>query len=310
MNKETYKQLDKFYTKKSVAKKCLELLLNTFNFKNKTKTTKKIAFIENLFFIEPSAGSGVFLNEISIKNFNSIGIDILPTNNNIHKLDFLKDNKEIKELIEKHKISKNEKPIVIGNPPFGKKSNLAIAFINEAFKYSNIVGFIVPIQFRKYIVQNRINNKAHLILDYTLEENSFETFSDNQNKDYSLRCCFQIWSIDKDLNQTKQNLRIIEKPSTYCEDFEAYQYNRTEQTKKYFDYEWDFAVLRQGYGNYNEKIFKKEDLNPKKQWIFIKANSKKALKKLLKINYEELSKKNTSIPGFGKADLVEAYLKS
>ena len=39
----------------------------------------------------------------------------------------------------------------------------AIDFVNKTFEYSNIVGFIVPIQFRKWSVQSKINKNAKLI---------------------------------------------------------------------------------------------------------------------------------------------------
>lgn len=45
------------------------------------------------------------------------------------------------------------------------------------------------------------------------------------------------------------------------------------------------------------------------QWIFFKAHSPKILNQLLKLDYETLSKKNISTPGFGKADVIEAYNK-
>ena len=43
------------------------------------------------------------------------------------------------------------------------------------------------------------------------------------------------------------------------------------------------------------------------QWIFFKAHSQEALKRLCQIDYDKLSKKNTSIPGFGKADVIVEY---
>lgn len=41
--------------------------------------------------------------------------------------------------------------------------------------------------------------------------------------------------------------------------------------------------------------------------MFIKAKDEIILERLLKIDFEKLSKKNTTIPGFGKADLVKEY---
>lgn len=284
--------LDKYYTKREVAKQCYGIF-SEFLSRNGYKK-------EELLFIEPSAGSGIFLDEIKE---SKLGFDIAPTNGNKHKIqknDFLND--DMMELLTKEE--KSKKIVFIGNPPFGKRSKLAIQFLNKAFEYSNIVGFIVPIQFRKWSVQNNINKKAKLVLDKELQENAFEFMG----KDYKIRCCFQIWVLDEE-NIQEKDLRIKEKPTLTHLDFEIFQYNRTKSTEKYFDYEWDFAVPRQGFHNYSEKSYSKKECNPKKQWIFFKAKNKKTLRNLLSIDFEMLSKKNIGTPGFGKADVIQEYIK-
>jgi hypothetical protein len=71
-------------------------------------------------------------------------------------------------------------------------------------------------------------------------------------KDCKIRCCFQVWILD--CFSTKfDNLKISVKPEITHPDFEMYQFNRTEKSKKFFDYEWDFAVSRQGYLDYTIK---------------------------------------------------------
>ena len=90
-----------------------------------------------------------------------------------------------------------------------------------------------------------------------------------------------------------------------------WQYNNTKETRKYFDkskYKWDFAVARQGYYDYKNFIYDENKLNPKVQYIFFKANNNNTLEKLKNIDFEKLSKKNTTIPGFGKADVVKEFL--
>lgn len=283
-------KLDKYYTKQSVANQCYAAMKDLII--KAGKNTK------DLLFIEPSAGSGVFLN--AIKEMK-LGFDIAPTRESqydIQQNDFLND--DMLELLSAQQ--KKKQLVFIGNPPFGTKSKLAIEFTNESLEYSNIVGFIVPVQFRKWSVQSKINPKAKLVLDIDLQENAFEFMG----KDYKVRCCFQVWILDSFSTQF-ENLRMEEKPDTNHPDFEMYQYNRTEQAKKFFDYEWDFAVPRQGYLDYNTKAYAKEECDMKQQWIFFKAKNKKVLKKLLSLNFDKLSKKNIGIPGFGKADVVQEY---
>ena len=270
---------DKFYTKPEIANLCYNYFISI------------IKVNEEDFFLEPSAGSGNFINILERNNHKFIAYDIMPDNEKIIKQDFL---------------SLNNLPNVtytIGNPPFGKKSKMAIEFLIKCLSISKAVGFILPIQFRKYSVQNKIPEKYQLIYDVNIPENSFLV----NEKNFSLRCCFQIWISDNSVlkNQMK-NLRV-KKPITQHPDFSIYQYNHTPETLQYFDYNWDFAVYRQGFLDYTKKFYKKEELSPDKQYIFFKANSKKILDNLLSLDFEKLSKKNIRIPGFGKADVIEEY---
>ena len=277
-----YKGLDKYYTKQDVAEYCYNKLIDL------------IKPIDAL-FVEPSAGSGSFLKVIQGRK---IGFDIEPEAEGIIKADFLNDKLELKDVI------------IIGNPPFGIKSKLAIKFLNKALEYSNVVGFILPIQFRKWNTQSKVNKEAKLIMDLDLREDAFEI----NGKDYKVRCCFQVWTFTSvtpplyNLLGITKDLKIKTKPITKHPDFEMYQYNRTEETKKYFDFDWDFAMPRQGYNNYKLRLFHKKELNFKQQWIFFKAKDKNILNKLLKLDFVKLSRKNISTPGFGKADVIQEYI--
>lgn len=287
---EEAKELDKFYTNRRVANSCYSLY--------KKFLVKHKVILDNILFVEPSAGDGAFLEIIE---GNKIGFDIKPPTNNklkILQLDYLTSN--IKDVLpKKHK----KRPIVIlGNPPFGKKSKLAIQFVNKSLEYSNIVGFVVPIQFRKWSVQSKILKNAKLVVDKSLDENSFELMG----KPYNVRCCFQIWVRD-DFPTKLKDMRMMQSPDLSHPDFEMFQYNRTEGAKKFFKYDWDFGVLRQGYGDYTIKITEQDEIDEKKQWIFFKAKNKTVLKRLLGVDFEKLSKNNIGIPGFGKADMVKEY---
>ena len=112
--------LDKFYTQPEQAKKCYDFLIKHF------------PEVEDKMFLEPSAGEGAFL--LNLKNY--IALDIKPENNsNIKECDFFDFTSDRTDLI------------TIGNPPFGKRSKLAISFFNHASKYSEIIAFIVPVSF-------------------------------------------------------------------------------------------------------------------------------------------------------------------
>ncbi len=77
---------------------------------------------------------------------------------------------------------------------------------------------------------------------------------------------------------------------------------------KVFDNDFDFAVPRQGYYDYNRKETDKNKCEKNIQWILFKANNNEILQRLKNIDFVKLSKKNTSVFGFGKADVVEEYI--
>ncbi len=285
MKRKEQQSLDKYYTKSEVAKFCYSSLFEICKSLN----------IENIFVIEPSAGDGSFLSHIIYPN---IAFDIAPQKNkNIITQNFLElDLKKYNHLTSQSNI------IFIGNPPFGKRGKLALQFLNKCLEEGFIVGFILPIQFRKWSIQSKIDSKASLVADFNLPEDSFLFM----NKPYKLRCSFQVWT--NKITHLK-NLRIKEKPAISHPDFDMFQYNCTRQTEKYFDFAWDFAVPRQGYLDYTIKIFDKELCDKKKQWIFFKAKTTESLQKLLLIDFEQLSKNNTGTPGFGKHDVISAYIK-
>lgn len=283
------KQLDQFFTKDSVASDCLSLLLDYLGSNSKYS-------IDSTLFLEPSAGGGAFLRALDKKNIKAIyACDLDPGYKGIVKRDFLLDDLS-QELPDKEQV------IIIGNPPFGRRARMAAEFINKGFKYADTVAFVLPLQFQKYSAQNKIIKQARLVLDEKLEPNSF-VFN---GKDYVVRCCFQIWTI----KNIGRDLRLRTSPITKHPDFEMWQYNNTPEAEKYFDkqtYGWDFAIPRQGYKDYTLKEVDPDKMDRRTQWIFFKANNEEVYKRLLSIDYEGLSKKNISIPGFGKADVIKEY---
>lgn len=270
------KDLDKFYTNDDISFHCMNKITSIVGKDKK--------------FIEPSAGGGSFIRSAKKLNLSIKGYDIHPEYPEVEKKDFFHLSPFDFEYHE---------TVIVGNPPFGKKSNLAIQFLNGSLNLGSYVGFILPNQFDKWSVQSKIDNSAKLIHNEDLPENSFNF----KGKPYKVRCLFQIWTTEKN----HIDLRIKDKPETNHMDFTLYQYNRTVESEKYFDYDWDFALPRQGFYDYTKPITNKDECDKKKQWIFFKANNENILNTLLRINYKELSEKNTSIPGFGKADVIQAY---
>lgn len=276
-------ELDQYYTQPKVAEMCLSQL---------REVTNKIKALKDFTLLEPSAGTGAFIEAANViyEGVELKAYDIEPKHSSIVKSDFLKTD-----------LSKLHNVITIGNPPFGKRSKLAIDFFNKAAECSHTIAFIVPIQFQKWSVQSKLDKRFKLIHNVTLDPKSF-IFNE---KEFSARCCFQIWTV---IDIPKfEDLRIKEKPKTSHPDFEIYQYNNTKEARKYFDYDWDFCVPRQGYYDYSRKITNRAECKYNIQYVFFKAKKREVLDILKGIDFEKLSKQNTTIPGFGKADIIQEY---
>jgi len=279
------KELWQFYTNPMVVLNVVNILLEEM---------KWIIDFNKTIFIEPSAWTWSFINVIKNLKYNIEWYDIMPKHKDIIKQDFLN--------IDISKLPRNN--IVIWNPPFWKRSKLAIDFFNRSAEFSDIIAFIVPNQFKKYSVHNKLNKEFKLIKEVWLEKNAFFT---NQNEKYDVNCVFQIW-VRNNISE-KKNLRIINKPIIVHDDFEMYQYNNTEKSLKIFNNEFDFGVFSQWYWDYNKKYYNKDDFNLKKQRLLFKAKNKKVLKNLQSLNFEELSTHNTTVPWFRKWDVVKEYIR-
>ena len=273
-------KLDQYYTKSAVADQCLR------------KLSKDLPQVKDKIFIEPSAGNGSFYSLLPRRR--RAGLDIAPNGKGIERGDFLKWYPPT---------SDRERYVVVGNPPFGHRSKLAVSFFNHAADIADIIGFIVPRQFQKYSIHSRLNGDFKLIRDYELGENSFYT---PNGKDFLVRCVFQEWTRKE---TGHKNIRLLASPPISHPDFSMYQYNNTPQALKVFDENWDFAVPRQGFEDYSRRETEKRRCERNKQWILFKARTHKTLKRLWNFDFVSLSKKNTIIYGFGKADVVMEYKK-
>ncbi len=283
------RQFDQFYTQDTVADECLSIL---WNYLSEVYSTNEIG---SLTFLEPSAGDGAFIRALEAKGSHKFyAYDIDPHSGKIKKHDFLKDDLEAG--------LKSQNVIVIGNPPFGKRAKQAIEFVNRAADYAEVVAFILPLQFQKYSAQNQLRPDLRLVVNQKLRPESF-VFN---GKPYAVRCCFQIWTT----KTIGKDLRLRQPPVTKHCDFDMWQYNNTREAEKYFDkktFQWDFAVPRQGYKDYTIRATDPDDMDHRTQWIFFRAHNETVLKRLYELDFTTLSQKNTSTPGFGKADVIGEY---
>jgi len=175
--------IDKYYTKDIIVDLCLNLV------------KKNIKINNNDLIIEPSAGNGSFIKGIKTLSDNFKFFDLEPENVEIIKQDYL--------LYEHGKnISSTH---IIGNPPFGRQSSLAIKFIKKSCEFCNTISFILPKSFKKDSLKKTFPLNFHLILEIDLPEKSFLV----NNIEHDVPCVFQIWEKKSSKREIKEKLDPI-----------------------------------------------------------------------------------------------------
>jgi predicted RNA methylase len=165
--------IDKFYTQTSVAFECIKSIATHINIDK-----------ENDVVIEPSAGNGSFITEIRTLSKNCLFYDIEPEHNDIYKQDYL-----LLELDSIQMLHTDTKIHIIGNPPFGRQSTLAIKFIKKSAEIADSISFILPKSFKKESMMRHFPMNFHLVYQVDIADNSF--LLDNAVK--NVPCVFQIW---------------------------------------------------------------------------------------------------------------------
>jgi hypothetical protein len=149
---------DQFYTSPEVAHECVKIL-------------SKYTYPDQI-WIEPSAGTGVFLDLVP----GAVGYDIDPKHSRIQQADFLA-------------IDIPQDCIVYGNPPFGRQSSLATKFIRHAAIGAVLIGFILPLSFTKPSMQRAFPSTFHLLESWILPANAFLA----NGLPYHVPSVFQVW---------------------------------------------------------------------------------------------------------------------
>ena len=263
------KTIDKFYTSACIVDKCIQLIKQT------------VTIQKDDLCIEPSAGNGSFIKGIKSLFKNHKFYDLEPENTEIIKQDYLEY--DYNAIIKKP----NSKVHIVGNPPFGRQSSLAIKFIKKSSEYCDSISFILPKSFKKDSLKKHFPLSFHLICEYDLPDNSFLV----DKKEYNVPCVFQIW-IKKDTN------RIIPKkliPTQY------------KFVKKQDAHDISFRRVGVNAGDIDKETEKKST----QSHYFIKFNIELTdvlFDKLTNINYD--CKNNTCGPNsISKQELMEEFNK-
>jgi len=178
--------LDKYYTPADLAEYCV-------------KKTKEIIGVKNITeWLEPSAGAGAFLPYL---DNNYLAFDIEPEVDNIEQANYL----ELELPYFKGRC-------VIGNPPFGKITNLLFkSFYEKSIKLADYIGFILPL--------SQYNNTRHL---YKFDLLHSEILEPTLFSGIELKCVFNIYKRPTNgLNKRKK--RKLSAITIYRQDKKGYE---------------------------------------------------------------------------------------
>ena len=179
----TPREKNQFFTKDSTAKDCVMIVYNVLS---------NYIDIEEYTFVEPSAGSGNFLQWLPD---DTVAMDIESFGNpHIIIQDFFDWQPD-----------PEKKYIVIGNPPFGLRGQQALKFINKALTFADFCAFILPPLFNsdgRGTPKKRIDGN----LVYTGPCASNYTYPDNSPVE--VETIFQIWTRIEDFGKNVKEKEV------------------------------------------------------------------------------------------------------
>ena len=161
---------EQFYTPPAVAENIIK------------NVKKRVGNLSSFTLLEPAGGTGSFIEAAKSHGLTKvISFDIEPHHKKIVLGDFLEQDISRSGLI------------TISNPPFGRNNSLSIPFFNKAAQVSDLIVFIVPRSWRKWSVQNRLNQNFHLVRDDDLAINYVDVNGEDSHAKDRLRTCVQYW---------------------------------------------------------------------------------------------------------------------
>lgn len=120
--------LDSYFTRSAIAEKCYARLLAAMRGDGADPDAYR--------FVEPAAGTGAFYD--LLPRARRIGLDIVQYRDDYCREDFLSWTPP----------QDSRGYAVVGNPPFGYRGWLALAFMNHAAQFADYVGMILPMSFQ------------------------------------------------------------------------------------------------------------------------------------------------------------------
>lgn len=251
---------DQFFTKGNVAKHLVETLGSIVDF----------SYYEHI--IEPSAGNGSF----SLLFDNCEAYDIFPQHSSIAKADFLE-----LDFVDYER----QKTLIVGNPPFGKQSSLALGFLRKSCKIADTVAFVLPKSFKKDSMRDKVPLTHNCVFEMDLDNDSFVL----NGKPRCIPCVFQVW-VRKDREKSEQ---YSSKDFSFCSKEDA-----------------QFSFMRVGA---NAGQISQENITNKNEsshyFLKTKENSENIIKVLGSIDWGTISSNTVGMKSISKNEIYKKYLE-
>lgn len=268
---------DQFFTSPQTAEYCFRVM---------KEKLRELGEDESKYgWIEPSVGDGSFGR---LMKKGSIFIDVDPKYEGTIKQDFLGWEPADGEWI------------VMGNPPFGFRGNLALKFMNHASKFANFVAFIVPQTFEsngKGSCKLRVRG-----LNLIHSERIGEEFHYPDGRVTNVSCVFQIWSKSHKVKEEKVDVSHLVKIMSVSDGGTP----GTTRNKKYHD-KCSYFVVSSHYGKEKlilETEFKKLSRGGYGFYIL----DERVCEYIEKINFQEICFVSTNGAVNLRLDIIEKAL--
>jgi hypothetical protein len=262
---------EQFFTDRALAQRCVSF------------TAQLLPLESFAAIVEPSAGEGAFFDVLPTDR--RIGLDIDPRADGIEHADFL---------------TWSPPPVdgpvlTIGNPPFGARGALAVAFLRHACSFSDAVAFVLPRSFNKYTFQDRVPDPFHLVGSFDCEEE----FAVAGAAPRAVRTVFQVW-------QRREDRRPRRRLAATHPDFEMRHCHLSRASAAELQRlraAYPFAIAQVG-----------SDFRPRpaatvvrgSHW-FIRPAHADVERRFARLDFGFLSGMNTAHTSLSKRDIVAAY---
>ena len=205
-------QNDKYYTPLAVANHCWEVALAVIGRENITE------------IIEPSCGDGAFYHYGGRQP--DLGLDIEPQCDrpNVMRADYLTE-----------PLSYFPGRLVIGNPPFGSRMNLAQKFYKKSVAVADYIAFILPI--------SQLDNSSSL---YEFDLVHSEDLGVQLYTDRMLHCCFNVYRRPSSGELNRKPERTLQDITIWRQDCKGYAEKDFDVRMCYWGDATAGKILREG----------------------------------------------------------------